>query len=32
VAAMINNLGATTEMELAIVARHAVSYLESKGF
>ena len=32
VAAMINNLGATTEMELAIVARHAVSCLESKGF
>ena len=29
---MINNLGATTEMELAIVARHAVSFLESKGF
>ena len=32
VAAMINNLGATTEMELAIVARHAVSFLENKGF
>ena len=32
VAVMINNLGATTEMELAIVARHAVSFLESKGF
>ena len=32
VVVMINNLGATTEMELAIVARHAVSYLESKGF
>jgi dihydroxyacetone kinase len=32
VSVMINNLGATTEMELAIVARHAVSYLESKGF
>jgi len=29
---MINNLGATTEMELAIVARHAAPYLESKGF
>jgi len=29
---MINNLGATTEMELAIVARHAEPYLESKGF
>jgi triose/dihydroxyacetone kinase / FAD-AMP lyase (cyclizing) len=32
VAAMVNNLGATTEMELAIVARHAVSFLESRGF
>ena len=32
VAVMINNLGATTEMELAIVSRHAVSFLESKGF
>ena len=32
VAVMINNLGATTEMELAIVARHAVSFLVSKGF
>jgi len=32
VAVMINNLGATTEMELAIVARHAVPFLESKGF
>jgi dihydroxyacetone kinase len=31
VALMINNLGATTEMELAIVALHAVSFLESKG-
>jgi triose/dihydroxyacetone kinase / FAD-AMP lyase (cyclizing) len=29
---MINNLGATTEMELAIVARHAVPFLEGKGF
>ncbi len=29
---MVNNLGATTEMELAIVARHAVRFLESKGF
>ena len=29
---MVNNLGATTEMELAIVARHAVSFLASKGF
>jgi dihydroxyacetone kinase len=32
VAVMVNNLGATTEMELAIVARHAVLFLESKGF
>ncbi len=32
VAVMVNNLGATTEMELAIVARHAVPFLESKGF
>jgi dihydroxyacetone kinase len=32
VAVMVNNLGATTTMELAIVARHAVSVLESKGF
>ena len=31
VAVMINNLGATTEMELAIVARHAVSYLTEQG-
>src|ERR1700733_5008068 len=31
VAVMVNNLGATTEMELAIVARHAMSFLESKG-
>src|SRR6267154_694203 len=31
VAVMVNNLGATTEMELAIVARHAVRFLESKG-
>jgi triose/dihydroxyacetone kinase / FAD-AMP lyase (cyclizing) len=31
VALMINNLGATTEMELAIVARHAVLYLAAKG-
>src|SRR5205814_3473238 len=29
---MVNNLGATTTMELAIVARHAVRFLESKGF
>ncbi len=32
VAVMVNNLGATTEMELAIVARHAASFLASKGF
>jgi dihydroxyacetone kinase len=32
VAVMINNLGATTAMELAIVSRHAVSFLESEGF
>ena len=32
VAAMVNNLGATTEMELAIVARNALLFLESKGF
>jgi dihydroxyacetone kinase len=31
VAVMVNNLGATTEMELAIVARHAMRFLESKG-
>jgi dihydroxyacetone kinase len=31
VAVMVNNLGATTEMELAIVARHATPFLESKG-
>jgi dihydroxyacetone kinase len=32
VAVMVNNLGATTTMELAIVGRHAVRFLESKGF
>jgi dihydroxyacetone kinase len=32
VAVMVNNLGATTEMELAIVARHAVPHLESEGY
>jgi triose/dihydroxyacetone kinase / FAD-AMP lyase (cyclizing) len=32
VAMMINNLGATTAMELAIVTRHAVSFLASEGF
>jgi len=31
VAVMINNLGATTEMELAIVARSALTFLASKG-
>jgi dihydroxyacetone kinase len=29
---MINNLGATTEMELAIVARHLIAFLERKAF
>ena len=32
VALMINNLGATTKMELAIVARHAVFFLERHRF
>ena len=32
VAVMINNLGATTQMEMAIIARHAVPSLETKGF
>ncbi|HET7105986.1 MAG TPA: dihydroxyacetone kinase subunit DhaL [Candidatus Acidoferrum sp.] len=32
VALMINNLGATTAMELAIVARHAMTMLEKKGY
>lgn len=32
VAVMVNNLGAVTEMELAIVARHAMAFVESKGF
>ena len=31
-AVMVNNLGAVTEMELAIVARHAMSFLENRGF
>ena len=31
VAVMVNNLGATTEMELAIVARHAATFLAGKG-
>jgi triose/dihydroxyacetone kinase / FAD-AMP lyase (cyclizing) len=32
VAVMVNNLGATTAMELAIVSRQALSFLEGKGF
>ena len=32
VALLVNNLGATTEMEIAIVARHALSFLESCGY
>jgi dihydroxyacetone kinase len=32
VAVLVNNLGATTEMELAIVARRTVPFLETKGF
>jgi triose/dihydroxyacetone kinase / FAD-AMP lyase (cyclizing) len=32
VAVLVNNLGATTEMELAIVSRHAMLFLEGKGF
>ena len=32
VAVMINNLGATTEMELAIIARHVVPVLHRDGF
>jgi dihydroxyacetone kinase len=32
VAVLINNLGATTEMELAIVARHATHFLQKNGF
>jgi dihydroxyacetone kinase len=32
VAVMVNNLGAATEMELAIVASSAMTFLESKGF
>jgi dihydroxyacetone kinase len=31
VAVMVNNLGATTQMELAIVARHAASFLAGRG-
>jgi dihydroxyacetone kinase len=32
VAVLVNNLGATTEMELAIVARHVVSFLAARQF
>jgi dihydroxyacetone kinase len=32
VAVMIDNLGATTPMELAIIARHAVPFLQRNGF
>jgi dihydroxyacetone kinase len=32
VVVLINNLGATTAMELAIVARHAMAILEKKGY
>jgi dihydroxyacetone kinase len=32
VAVMINNLGATTGMELAIVGQHALGFLEGEGF
>jgi dihydroxyacetone kinase len=32
VAIMVNNLGATTTMELAVVAHHAVPFLTNKGF
>lgn len=32
VGVMINNLGATTEMEMAIVARHTLRFLESESF
>ena len=32
VAVMVNNLGATTEMELAIIARHVVPVLERAGY
>jgi dihydroxyacetone kinase len=31
VAVLINNLGATTEMELAIVGRHTLAFLSNKG-
>jgi triose/dihydroxyacetone kinase / FAD-AMP lyase (cyclizing) len=32
VAVMVNNMGATTEMELVIVARHAIVFLERERF
>jgi dihydroxyacetone kinase len=32
VAVLVNNLGATTEMELAIVSRHIMLFLENKKF
>ncbi|QNI30657.1 dihydroxyacetone kinase subunit DhaK [Alloacidobacterium dinghuense] len=32
VAVMVNNLGATTDMELAIVSRHALRFLESTAY
>lgn len=32
IAVLINNLGATTEMELAIVARHTTLFLDRSGF
>ena len=32
VAVLVNNLGATTEMELAIVARHTLSFLAAREF
>lgn len=31
VAVLVNNLGAVPEMELAIVARHAIAFLEAQG-
>jgi triose/dihydroxyacetone kinase / FAD-AMP lyase (cyclizing) len=32
VVVMVNSLGVTTEMELAIVARHVIAFLETRGF
>ena len=32
VAVMVNNLGATTEMEIAIIARRTISFLAEKGY